>query len=183
MKSFYTFCAIVMLAKSVFAQSEGWDLQIVPTSSHANSSTSIITGTEGLCFYVVLRNTSKATQTVWREWCSDGYFCLSFEVRLADGTVYHVKKKGRPWARNFRDPFSVLPNHLFVLPVSFSKNIWEGLPDYWRYQTVYITAKYENSKSTDPNFSHIWSGVVLSQPLTSTLYLKRENTEPSSTSK
>ena len=72
-----------------------WTLRIVPTWSSPERGAIINCATKESYFYVVLTNTSQSDMSVWREWCSWGYFCLSFEITLPDGKTFHVKKRPR----------------------------------------------------------------------------------------
>jgi hypothetical protein len=54
-------------------------------------------------FYVVVTNTSESPVRLWREWCSWGYFNLSFVVTDERGKTTTVTKKPRGWDHNFPD--------------------------------------------------------------------------------
>jgi hypothetical protein len=149
-----------------------WNLQIVPTRSDKNE-TFIYKACPSACscFFVVLTNRSKLRKAVWMEECSWGYNILSFIVRLHDGSVYHVKKKPRlEWERNYPMPFYISPERSFVWSVKFSPDTWEGFPnDWWANEVVSITAKVEIPKDEKAESYGVWSGLVLSDPITTTL--------------
>ena len=56
-----------------------WDLQIVPTKVWQEKQ-DIDSQNKDSAWFVVLTNISKKDMSVWREWCSWGYFSLSFTI-------------------------------------------------------------------------------------------------------
>lgn len=126
-------------------------------------------------FHVVLTNTGDHDLTLWKEWCSDGYFNLSFEFTSQDGKVIKVEKAGRDWAKNFPDGFVVKPGGHFVLPVTFSSNEpgayqWTGIESLQGVMT--LKAIYKNASDFIPNGNPIpkpWVGQVESKPMVVTI--------------
>jgi len=158
-----------MLAMGAGKQ-DPWKLRIVPTRSSAKHGTMIDSATKDSCFYVVLSNTSQADMSVWREWCSWGYFCLSFDMTLPDSKTIHVKKKPRSWKKNYPDPFIVKKGSHFVYAVSFNE-MWEGFPDDWKNQKVKLKAIFSVEKEDDQAGRHkVWIGKVESPEIEVQLY-------------
>ena|SRR5579871_5093064 len=112
-------------------------VSIVPQSSYDRNVRWI--GTRGQ-FYVVVKNQSDKPVTVWNEWCSWGYFALSFEAITPDGKRYDIKKKDRGWDANFPDPFVIQPGEYFVMPVRLSEE-WQGFPN--KQQKLKLRAHYK----------------------------------------
>lgn len=122
-----------------------WKLRIVPTHSSDKHGTMLDCASKDSHFYVVLTNISESDQSVWREWCSWGYFCLSFDITLPDGKTFHVKKKPRPWKKDYADPFVVKSGNHFVYSVRFDDK-WVGFPHDWKDQNVKIKAIFKIEK-------------------------------------
>ena len=64
---------------------------------------------------VVVANRSPADVRVWREWCSWGWFQLSFEIRDGTGNIVTVRKKERAWDKNYPDFWTLAPGEPLVL--------------------------------------------------------------------
>ena len=100
-------------------------------------------------FFVVIANRGSESINFWKEWCSWGYFALSFEMKLADGRTLEIKKQSQGWQRNFPDSFLVRAGDYFVIPVAFSDKIWTGLPDFRGSQEVELRARYHSRYDRD----------------------------------
>ena len=74
------------------AKQDPWKLRIVPTRSSAKDGTMIDCVRKDSCFYVVLSNTFQTDMSVWREWCSWGYFCLSFDINYIQANSRYGRK-------------------------------------------------------------------------------------------
>jgi hypothetical protein len=116
-------------------------------------------------FHVVLTNISKHDVSVWREWCSWGYFNLSFEVTDSEGKTVVVKKKQRGWGKNYPDFATIDPNGNFVIDVTFDPEVWENppLPEEGKSQTLSIRAIYESAECGEAKESKVWTGRAVSE--------------------
>jgi hypothetical protein len=156
-------------------EKDPWTLRIVPTRSSAKHGTMIDCASKDSRFYVVLTNTSESDLSVWREWCSWGYFCLSFDITLPDGKTIHVKKTPIPWKKNYPDPFVVKPGDHFVYSVRFDGQ-WTGFSKDWKNQTVKIKAMFKIEKEDDQVDRHkVWTGKIESPEIEATLYKESSN--------
>jgi len=140
-------------------------------------------------FSVVLTNTSNHDLLLWKDWCSDGYFNLSFEFTDKDGKIIKVTKDPlRYWSRNFPDGFVVKPGRHFVLSVTLVSNDkgadkWintKSLQNVMVMKAVYRNPHFTRSEwkingqpASDDQWDGLigdsWTGVVESQPLKVTI--------------
>ena len=80
-------------------------------------------------FHVIVTNTSNKPQRIWREWCSWGYFGLTFEFTDEHGKKSVATKKGQAWTINFPDWWTLEPHESLVLEVYFGdQDVWDGFP-------------------------------------------------------
>jgi len=121
-------------------------------------------------FNVILTNISGHNLSVWREWCSWGNGCLSFEITLAGGYTFTVTKKLREYSKNYPDPFVVAPNKSFVLNVKFTDDKWQGFPKDWKDQDVTIKAIYRIIEDEQSVRLRVWNGEVESEKMAVKLY-------------
>lgn len=135
------FAALILLLPPAYASESKPDasplkLAVVPNGSHAKLGLSI-----DACqpFYVVATNPSAAPVLVWKEWCSWGYYALTFEVQTADGATAWIKKQSRGWDRNFPDSYIIAPDQHFIIAVDL-KEQWDGVPTV--QQKLRIRAHY-----------------------------------------
>ena len=120
----------------------------------------------GLCvsiyqpFHVVVTNQSDAPVTVWREWCSWGYFSLSLEIKAQDGAISRLTKQSRGWDRNFPCPYVIRSGMPFVLAVRL-KDEWSGYPAHT--QKISMRARYISQPDTTfGSHKQVWVGEVTS---------------------
>jgi len=71
-------------------------------------------------FDVIVSNTSDKPERIWREWCSWGYFGLSFEFTDEHGKRWVAKKKEQVWTKNFPDWWTLDPHESFAIDVDFA---------------------------------------------------------------
>ena len=120
-------------------------------------------------FHVVVSNKSPDAVRVWRDWCSWGYYNLSFDVKLANGNfgiVYHLKKKGRIWSGNYPEFYIVTPYSYYVMTVNFKEdwNSREAFPyELKKNEDVLIKAIYTIPSDKDAENYRIWTGTVESE--------------------
>jgi hypothetical protein len=115
-------------------------------------------------FNVVLTNITEKPVTVWKEWSSWGYFCLSFQLTDDSGKPTRVFKKSRVWFANAPDPMTIPPGDLAIFDVSFNPSEWEGLPPLkpGEIQRVRMVAVYEVTPSKEADEMGVWVGTVSS---------------------
>jgi hypothetical protein len=154
----YHLLLLVGLACSARAQADSsLKLSIVPERSHEKMGASVRTVTP---FYVVAVNQSNKPIRVWREWCSWGYYALSLEAKLPDGTVVPITKKGVVvWTKNYPDHFIILPGEYFVMPVKL-KDEWEGF--HAKEEKVFLRAHYKIVSEEYAAKEGVWTGEVIS---------------------
>lgn len=123
-------------------------------------------------FAVVLRNTSDQPQRVWREWCSWGYFLLSFVVTDLAGKAVAVRRPARVWTKNFPDFEEILPGESLVRDIYFGNDAWESFPrsekadgNPFKLQAVFSSPADDQSKE-----HNVWSGKVVSPTLDIVVY-------------
>jgi hypothetical protein len=146
-------------------------VRIVPTSFHEKGGRVIALYKPADHFHVVLTNVSDQPIRLWRDWCSWGYFCLSFELTDQDGRTFQVRKKPRGWDKNFPDPFTIPGGNHMVLDVALD-DTWEGVPlpvnrngQVWKIKAVYeVPADEETAKHK------VWTGKVSSPEKTYTVF-------------
>lgn len=112
-------------------------------------------------FNVIIKNLSEHRVNLWREWCSWGYFNLSFQLTDENGTTWIAKKKEKDWGKNF-DSMTVDPSDELVIDVTFDPDIWDNvLPlDAGRSTTVSMVAIYQSENSDDAKERGVWGRLV-----------------------
>lgn len=123
-------------------------------------------------FSVVLTNLSDKPVRLWREWCSWGYFALSFVVNDDAGKATVVKKAGRGWDKNYPDWTQLDPGDSMVFEVTFGENTWENapLPAPGKSLKVRMKAVYEVREDEESKKLNVWTGKVESPELAFTIY-------------
>ncbi len=117
-------------------------------------------------FHVILSNTSDKPQRFWQEWCSWGYFALSFEFKDEAGKSWTVKKTARDWSKNFPAYWLVPAHESLVLDVYYADTkIWEGFPRPKRMPQAYtVRAVFEVKADEESRQKSVWTGRVESKP-------------------
>jgi hypothetical protein len=139
------------------AKSPQLSVRIVPTN-HKEKAGRVIDGT----FHVVVTNVSKQPVRLWKDWCSWGYYNLSFTATGWDGKTVAVKKLKRSSFANWPDWMLLPPGDHMVLDVSFKDHNWEGLPvpEANKSLRVSLRAVYEVTERTGKY--RVWTGRVAS---------------------
>jgi hypothetical protein len=116
-------------------------------------------------FHIVVKNTADKSVNLWREWCSWGYFNMTFEIDDGAGRVVTIKKKPRDWTKNYPDWQTLRPGDYFVIPVEFDTNVWE-LPMAKqpgdKPREVRMRAVYEVNPDATSGELSVWTGAVRS---------------------
>ena len=74
-------------------------------------------------FYLVITNHSSERLGVWRDWSVWGWYCPKVDIRIGE-TTFEFRRKGKPWKRNFPDPYYIDPGDHYILPVALLSDEW-----------------------------------------------------------
>ena len=136
-------------------------------------------------FRVILTNATNHNLTVWKEWCSWGYFNLSFEFASKDGKIVKVAKDpNQTWTKNGPAGFVVLPGCTYTVTVRFlGKKEWTGVEGL--HGVMSMKAIYKNTNEAFPGakpnqqikypdvlqkrIDSAWVGQVESEPIQVTI--------------
>ena len=113
--------------------------------------------------HIVLTNTSAVPLGILDEWNSFGYFNMTLDYTLADGTHHSMaKKKDMLWDKNYPSATTVQPGECLVRDVHLDPHVWSGLPtDAGRYEATF-TATF---KQSDQRTAGVWHGTLQSPPV------------------
>ena len=116
-------------------------------------------------FHVILTNSSETPKRIWQEWCSWGYYAMSFELTDESGKTWTVKKKPREWDKNYPDYWTLGPHESLVLAVEFADaEIWEGFPrPSGISRTFTMRAVFEIQPDQDSKQHAVWTGRAVSK--------------------
>ena len=123
-------------------------------------------------FHVIVSNTSDTPRRIWQEWCSWGYFGLTFEFSDENGRKWVAGKKERVWTLNSPDWWTLDPHESFVIDVYFpDSEIWLGFPLPGNgSQTVTMRAVLEFKPDDEARQHDVWTGRVASKAQKFTFY-------------
>jgi hypothetical protein len=146
--------------------------RIVPTSFKETGTRAITLFDPSQHFAVVLTNVGKNPIRLWREWCSWGYFNLSFEAKDQNGAAFIVTKKPREWNKNYPDWMIIPSGDHMVIEVTFDGATWQNAPtpETGQQRIVSLRAVYESVDSQEAKTNEVWTGKVLSPENTYTLF-------------
>ena len=164
-----------LIAKSDERVADPISVRIVPTSFSKEGARTITLWQPTQHFHVVVTNTSDKPVRLWREWCSWGYYNLSFLVTGEDGKPIVVKKAWRGWKKNAPDSTTLPPGDHMVFEVSFDPKIWplassELLPEEGKSREVKMKAVFEIVKDNETQKQDVWTGSVSSPEETYVIY-------------
>jgi hypothetical protein len=147
-------------------------VRIVPMTHRDDGVRGLTLWNPALPFHVVVTNVSNQPLRLWREWCSWGYYNLSFEVTDEDGKTTTVKKKQRGWRKNYPDWFLVAPSEHMVFDITLDESVWENppLPEKGKSRVVKMRAVLEIPEDADTKGSGVWTGKVVSPEHSYTIY-------------
>lgn len=116
----------------------------------------------GTRFHVVVTNTSDKPQRLWREWCSWGYYNLSFVLKDADGRSIPLQKKVRGWTKNYPDWFELPPGEHYVIETQLSDAQWNmpakaGEAGKWQILALFHVEQDDAAKEHG-----VWTGRIVS---------------------
>jgi hypothetical protein len=152
--------------------SSGLTVRIVPTAKRHDVGAIDLTRLEDH-FHVVLTNTSTKPIRIWREWCSWGYFGLSFEAQDRAGKTIRISKKQRGWDKNYPDWLELAPGEPAVIDVNLDPANWEASPlsggSPWETR-LRMKAVYEINRDEYSDKNMVWTGHAVSAELEYRLY-------------
>ena len=121
--------------------------------------------------YVVLTNTSKESQPVFRTSNSWGFDNVSFEITTADGKKLVASMRMQTFTVNFPGTFLIPVGEQKVYAIRLDEQ-WEVKPQALAFglQDVTIKAIYEVKETKDSKEQKVWSGRVESKPYQFKLY-------------
>jgi hypothetical protein len=139
-------------------------VRVVPTSYREKTGRAIELYRPSQHFHVVVTNVSDEPIRLWREWCSWGYFNLSFEVTNGDGRPIAVRKRDRAWDKNYPDWEIIPPGGHQVWDVTFDPTTWKDspLPETPGSRAVSMRAIYGIRPDKETKEYGIWTGQVSS---------------------
>lgn len=145
-------------------------VRIVPSSYNEAMGRSL-----GRHFYVVATNLSRRPIKLWRDWCSWGYFNLSFQATDRDGRRYIAKKRLRGWDKNYPDAMIVPPGDHMVFEVTIDETLWQDAPwpvagPLFEPKIVRMKAVYEVQVDGQAREHGVWTGRITSPEETCALY-------------
>ncbi len=116
-------------------------------------------------FHVIITNTSHKPKRIWQEWCSWGYYGLSFQLTDEHGKTWTARKKLRAWSRNYPDYWTLGPQESLVVDVAFfDSDLWEGFPtpkvSSWKLK---MCAVYEVRPDRESEENSVWTGRSISK--------------------
>jgi len=123
-------------------------------------------------FHVLITNTSDEPLRIWQEWCSWGYFGLSFECSDAEGGKWTAKKLPRRWDKNYPDYWTLAAHESLVLDVSFADTrTWKGFRrPAGMSQEITMRAILEFQPEAESQKHSVWTGRAASKADTYLLY-------------
>jgi len=113
-------------------------------------------------FSVILTNVGQTPIRLWRDWCSWGYYNLSFELAGPNGNRVNISRKEKEWEKNFPDSTPVVTGGQMVIDVIFDPTIWRNLPALGKELTISLRALYESAKGKEATEHRIWTGKIAS---------------------
>jgi hypothetical protein len=120
-------------------------------------------------FHVVVTNTSKQAQRLWRDWCSWGYYNLSLEQVDANGRAVPIKKGVRVWSKNYPDWFELPPGEHYVIEVQLTDTDWELPAKGSLAPKSSLRAVYQIPEDDQTQERSVWTGRIVSPVQTYTI--------------
>ncbi len=123
-------------------------------------------------FWVVVTNSSDKPVRLWREWCSWGWYSLSFRVTDSAGKVVEVKKGPRGWRKNYPDATVLQPGEHLVFEVAFDEETWPSapVPEQGKFHDVRMKAVFAVPVDDESKKQEVWTGEVSSPEGVFTIY-------------
>ena len=130
-------------------------------------------------FHVIVSNASDKPKRIWREWCSWGYYGLTFEFTDEQGKKWVAKKKPQVWTRNFPDWWTLAAHESLVIDVYFGDlETWQDFPlPENGSQTVTMQAIFDFKPDDEARKDGIWTGRIASKADKFTFYHWKSDTK------
>lgn len=127
-------------------------------------------------FHVIVTNTSDKPQRIWQEWCSSGYYGLTFEFTDERGKKGVAKKKVIDLVRDNAEWQTLEPHEFLIFDVYFgNSDIWEGFPiPEQGEQPVTMKAVFEFKPDDASARCGVWNGRAVSKAEKFVVYSKQE---------
>jgi len=169
-KKFFLFLFFVLLSSTWFSSMAQQNsavalaIRIDPTGGMQPGSGRISLFDASRHFSVILTNVGKSPVRLWKDWCSWGYFNLSFEMTDQNGRRVIVSRKMKVWEKNFPAWTTVAAGDQMVIDVTFDPAIWRNPPalEGAKERTISLRAIYESTAGKDANEHQIWTGKIAS---------------------
>jgi hypothetical protein len=164
---------LVSVIYGATASASDWDIQIIPHKVTTNSKV-ITNNFRDPFFYVILTNKTKAPLKIWKEWCSWGFFSISFSVTPKVGQPFTLRRTGGGWTWNFADATLVDPGKSYVFRASIvgdgrGSRPYAGFPEQYKEGEVTIQAIFSIEETAETKKQGVWTGTNSSVPETVTL--------------
>jgi hypothetical protein len=137
-------------------------LAIVPSASTSDEQRITSGAKQAGTFYVVLTNTSDRPQPVWETSNSWGFWTISFDFRLPDGTHIHTSRNRKEaFTVNYPRTFVVLPRQQQIYPIQLDTT-WDDRPQFPKAGSTHVTLKaiYEVGSTPEALQQNVWVGRV-----------------------
>lgn len=167
-------CSVVFLLalhlSSTALAGSDWRLELVPSRNSVGKG-SILYATKPLDkFYIVLHNTSRRDQHVWRDWCPLGYENLGLRAKLADGSEVTLSRTPKKWDKFYPDAALVRAGQSYVYEVHLAGSTWKGIEKLPK-EPFELTVVYQVPVTKESAEKHVWTGKVTSESMTVTIRL------------
>ncbi len=115
-------------------------------------------------FPVVITNLSNRPLGVWREWCSWGYYNLTFEARTHDGRKVRLSRKQKSWTRNGPDYWMLAPEESVIRQIVLTSKEWKGIEDLQLKGAtpLFLSVVMEVPTTDQSKEKGVWNGKVVS---------------------
>jgi len=142
---------------------------VIPQSGKAEER-QVTIGGKPPQFHVLIKNVSNKPRRIWKEWCSWGYFNLSFELTIG-GKKILLEKKERGWDKNAPSFMTIPPGESAIINVNLAPVVWKNISMIKgsamdaRLKAIYKVAPDKYSKKYN-----VWTGRIESKALTVSIY-------------
>ncbi len=142
-------------------------------------------------FNVVLTNNTDKPIKLWQEWCSWGYYNLSFEIIDATGKKHTLTKGDMVWTANFPDTLTIPPHKHRVIDVYFDPTPQSGVGSGWKMDSLLKAIKVNRNNrdikmrpvfqimpDNDSKEHKVWTGSIKGEYQEYNIFVAR-NAKPS----
>jgi hypothetical protein len=120
-------------------------------------------------FHVLLTNTTDQPKRLFQEWCSWGYYALTFAFTDEHGETFPARKGPHAWTMNFPDYWTVPAHESLVIDVYFADREEWG-DSFWLSPghpkgEVTLKAIYQVRPDGESEKLGVWTGKIESKPV------------------